>query len=69
VTGSAVWATVATAATLAHRNPRTIFRWIDAGFVRKMTARGIILVRIADVTATERAVFDGEKPVKHEGIP
>ena len=69
MTSSEGWATVAAAATLSGRSTRTIFRWIDAGFVRKMMGRGIVLVRIEDVTATERALFDGEKPEKRAVIP
>ncbi|MDJ0337453.1 hypothetical protein [Cryobacterium sp. PH31-O1] len=67
MTTSAAWTTVAGAATIVKRSQRTIFRWIEAGFVRKMMGRGIVLVRLDDVTATERAVFDGEEPTKHEG--
>ena len=69
MTTSAAWTTVAGAATLVKRSQRTIFRWIEAGFVRKMMGRGIVLVRLEDVTATERSLFDGETPKQHDGIP
>ena len=69
MTTSAAWTTVAGAATLVKRSQRTIFRWIEAGFVRKMMGRGIVLVRLEDVTATERSLFDGETPKQHAGIP
>ena len=69
MTTSAAWTTVAGAATLVKRSQRTIFRWIEAGFVRKMMGRGIVLVRLEDVTTTERSLFDGETPEQHNGIP
>ena len=69
MTTSAAWATVAGAATIVKRSQRTIFRWVEAGFVRKMMGRGLVLVRLEDVTATERSLFDGETPEQHEAIP
>lgn len=60
--GSADWSTVHAASNLVGRSERTIFRWVKAGYVRKMTARGLILARRADVIETERAIFDGEVP-------
>ncbi|MDY7542618.1 MULTISPECIES: hypothetical protein [unclassified Cryobacterium] len=63
---SETWATVRAAAATVQRSERTIFRWVEAGFVRSMKARGLVLVRRADVIATERSIFDGEVPTKHE---
>lgn len=60
------WATVHAAAHMAGRSERTIFRWVDAGFVRKMTARGLVLVRREDVLATELAMFNGQEPTVPE---
>ena len=63
MTESSQWMSIKEAATVTDRHRMTIWRWVNAGYVRQMKAGRRVLVRRLDVTLTERAVFDGQKPL------
>lgn len=63
MTTSAAWMSIKEAATVTQRHRMTIWRWVTAGYVRSMKVDGRVLVRRMDITMTERAVFDGQKPL------
>ena len=66
MTTSAQWMSIKEAAAVTKRHRMTIWRWVEAGYVRTLTTPGSrrVLVRRSDITETERVLFDGEIPAK-----
>ena len=66
MTDSAAWMSIREATAVTKRHRQTIWRWIQAEYVRTLTTPGShrVLVRRSDITETERATFDGRTPKK-----
>lgn len=65
MTDSEAWMSIKEASAVTKRHRQTIWRWVAAGYVRKLAVPGHrVLVRRSDITETERATFDGDTPQK-----
>ena len=62
MTDFAAWMSIREAVKVTGRSRMTIWRWADAGYVRRISIGGRVVVRKSDVTETERALFDGATP-------
>jgi len=63
MTDSAAWMSIREAVKVTGRSRMTIWRWVEAGYVRRIGIGGRVVVRKSDVTETERALFDGDTPL------
>ena len=66
MTTSAQWMSIKEAIAVTKTGRTTIVRWVSLKYVRRMKIGGRVVVRRSDVIETERSVFDGEVPEKHE---
>ena len=64
MTDSAAWMSMREAVKVTGRSRMTIWRWAEAGYVRRISIGGRVVVRKSDVTETEQAIFDGVMPEK-----
>lgn len=59
------WTRLTKATELVSREPRTLYRWIEAGYIRSQKARGRTFVNIPDLMRTEAAIAEGRTPEPH----